>query len=187
MCGIVGLVNVDKTIQVSRKNWFYDALYVDQLRGEDSTGIYVQEKATFAKPEELPAPVYYKRALAAADFLRLENTKQMLKNTDDCLVALGHNRYATQGISSEDDNAHPFHFGTITMVHNGTLDTRKGLDTNYTVDSCAIAKQLSVTKPSEYTKLLSQLEGAFVLVWINTDTNTVYLTRNTERPLWCGL
>lgn len=103
---------------------------------------------------------------------------------DDCRVLLGHNRYGTQGSNSDDSNAHPFTYGDITMVHNGTLTSRTGLKNHHIVDSCALAMEIADTKPEQYTKLLEKIQGAYVLVWVNRETKRVYFARNDERPLF---
>lgn len=187
MCGIVGFVNTELVARQGRKKWFESALFIDQLRGQDSTGvILVPKKAhnTVIKNTDLRG---YKRALAATDFLELSRTKEILRDADDCRAIIGHNRYATQGNKHDGGGAHPFSFGDISLVHNGTLSTRTGLKHNYVVDSAAIAAELAETATSEYTSVLSQLDGAFALVWINVATNRLYFTRNDERTLYCGL
>ncbi len=185
MCGIVSMVNVERSISPARKKWFANALYVDQLRGPHSTGIHVQPQITKKSGLDMfPPTITYKKALAASDFLQLNRVKDIFTDVDDCHVAIGHNRWATQGASGDDNNAHPFTYGDITMVHNGTLSSRAGLNTYKVVDSESIAVELSVTKPEDYTKVLSQLDGAFTLFWHNTKNNKVYFTRNKERPLF---
>lgn len=182
MCGIVGFVNFDKTISATRKKWFQQALYVDRLRGEDATGVCVVPRH-FTK-NTIESPLVYKRALASPDFLPQVQAQKVLKETDDCALAIGHNRWATKGKAGLDDNAHPFCFDDIIMVHNGTLITRNGLDKWDDVDSRAIAQQLAITDPTKYAELLSKLDGAFTLVWYNSTTEKVYMSRNNERPLW---
>lgn len=184
MCGIVGYINVDNTYSQPRRNWIEHALFVDQLRGKDSTGLYVRPKKKFVTDDNYPTATYYKRALPASDFLRMAPVTAMLAKADDARVVIGHNRKATQGAKDDDNNAHPFDYPGITMVHNGTLITRRGLKEFHTVDSQSIACHIASIEPDEYTKMLSELDGAFALVWDNRDEEKVYISRNSERPLW---
>jgi hypothetical protein len=184
MCGIVGYVNTEAKYSKARRDWIEHALYVDQLRGKDSTGLYIRPKKQFAADKEYPTATYYKRAMSAADFLRLQPVQTMLNKVDDAVVAIGHNRAATQGAKWDDDNAHPFVMKSISMVHNGTLITRRGLSKYHEVDSYSIAHELANTAVSDYIDVLKELDGAYTLVWDNRQTNKVYIARNSQRPLW---
>ena len=127
----------------------------------------------------------YKKALTSADFLQLDKAEDILSDVPTAHFALGHNRAATVG-GGGDTKAHPFQYGHITMVHNGTLRTRAGLSEYHAVDSASIAMQLEKTEPDKYADLLSKLNGAFTLVWHNQFNNKVYMARNEERPLILG-
>ena len=111
MCGIVGVVDLTG-ITFNQQKFFKQSLYADALRGLHSTGV-----ATLTKKFR---PNVYKRAVNASDFLELGTTDKMLDKYGNKILMLGHNRHATMG-DLIDDNAHPFHHGNITMVHNGSL------------------------------------------------------------------
>ena len=185
MCGIVGFVNVDAHVDLSRKKWFYQALLVDQLRGTDSTGIAILNKLGWVADEK-PEVQVFKKAMSSGDFLQLSTTKDLIKDVDDCKVALGHNRSATTGSGSNPDYAHPFTCGDVTLVHNGTLISNNGLDNKHIVDSHNIAEKLGSVTSDKYIDIIQDLHGAFALVWINSAENKVYFTRNSERTLWLG-
>lgn len=186
MCGIVGFLNFDPTSDRTRARWIKNALLVDELRGSDSTGLALMPSPSMSATAPLPSMRVYKRALRAADFLQMDSTSSLLNMADDCTLVIGHNRAATTGDKGSDSNAHPFAYGHITMVHNGTLTTRNGLEQHHPVDSASIAMQLERTDPSNYAKLLSELHGAFTLVWFNSENNKMYFARNDQRPLMLG-
>lgn len=175
MCGIVGFVTLAAAMDWSKKrDWLNRALFVDTLRGEDSTGIFCVPKT-----EPLNAPLIYKKAVSGPDFIQLNATKRLLMDTDKYFCVVGHNRKATVG-SIRNETAHPFQHGHITLVHNGTLDSTAGIGAGHTVDSEGICKALCETEPK---KLLEEIEGAFTLVWYNHKDGTLHLARNKERPL----
>ena len=186
MCGIVGFMNWSNVVSQTPKKWFTAALFVDTLRGSDGTGIAILPELPFAVNTPAKDIGVYKKALAAPDFLQLNRVDSLMSDVARARFALGHNRAATQGDKTKDDNAHPFQIGDITMVHNGTLVTRNGLSTYDQVDSKSIAIQLSNTPPEKYGELCAKLDGAFTLIWHNASTNKVYFARNKERPLIMG-
>jgi hypothetical protein len=96
---------------------------------------------------------------------------------------LGHNRYATQG-AIDDNNAHPFTYGNVTLAHNGTLSDQTTLPDHkdFEVDSENIAYAMGLADNPE--EVISKLIGAFALSWWNDHTREYYLVRNEERPLW---
>ena len=170
MCGLVGFVGsslVQRDIAV-----FSQLLEVDAVRGRHSTGIFgvdaVGETSVF------------KRALASQDFLELTAAQNIMYDpTVNALV--GHNRYATTGAVTN-ENAHPFKYGHITLVHNGSLTTQVGLPdhTKFAVDSENIAYAF-FKDGAEAT--IPKLQGAFALIWHDEEDNTLNFVRNDERPL----
>jgi len=184
MCGLVGMANLNAWSSPGRKSWFEKALFVDELRGDHSTGVIVVPKIKMGNQKQ-DNPKMVKKAMPASEFLRQPAVRTLLGYTDDAAVVIGHNRYATQG-AIDDSNAHPFIHGNVALVHNGTLDNRTGLTHDHEIDSCAIAMTIGDTEPENYTKVLGELEGAFCLIWFNSLERKLYLTRNDERPLYIG-
>ena len=175
MCGIVGMISTSKkTDYLKKKNYMSTALYLDTLRGWDSTGI---AGIPYDDPENV---VLYKRAMPAPDFLQLKVTGRILSDLDKFSAVIGHNRAATQGLVT-DPNAHPFVHDHIVLAHNGTLDkTKPGVQGQHTVDSARIAEHM-VTNGEKET--LEALNGAFALMWVNNQDHTFNIARNKERPL----
>ena len=175
MCGIVGVLSTElNTNTHPYGKFFQQALFTDTLRGFDSTGIMLKEDKS-AKLD------IWKKAMAAPDFLQLSRTKSMFSGMTNWHVMVGHNRAATRG-AVKDHTAHPFQFGDITMVHNGTVYNHRSLPggNTFDVDSEAIAYAIAQEGPDA---VVEKLDGAFTLVWHDNSDGTVNLVRNEERPL----
>ena len=168
MCG---LTMVAGPLGLKHKEFFAQALQCNSLRGEDSTGMF----SVINKNAEV-----FKKAVGGADFMQMRRSKALVLGADKVLV--GHNRAATVG-SVIDDNAHPFVHGDITLVHNGTLRNRHnfGNYNRFDVDSEFIANALNDT--DDPADVISEIDGAFALIWYNSQVNKVFLVRNDERPL----
>jgi hypothetical protein len=93
-----------------------------------------------------------------------------------------------------DLNAHPFQFGNITGAHNGTLtqSTWKALEeasgVTTTVDSAAIFACINAIGIKDTINLMEKgrtsKDGAWALVWHDSEDNTINFLRNEHRPLW---
>lgn len=173
MCGHVGIFGKD--INTQTVSAFEDLLYMDALRGEHATGVAMISPNATAR--------VIKKPLTAALFLDSADVATAMRSAASSVALLGHNRYATQGALNE-ENAHPFSHGHITMAHNGTLRTRRGLsglESDYEVDSNHIAYTLSRAEPETF---LGRLNGAYALVWHNSTENTISFARNNDRPMY---
>ena len=177
MCGLIGEFNNDKTFLLRKRECFIkQALLCDVVRGVDSTGI-------FAVGRDDPKEVFsYKKAVAGYDFIQLNQYRKFEDTLRHYRFVVGHNRWATKGGVS-DSTAHPFTKGNITLVHNGTLKNWYNLETEhkYTVDSEAIAASIH-ENGAEFT--IKNLDGAYALVWYDSDTEKMYMIRNDERTLY---
>ncbi|MFZ2190124.1 MAG: hypothetical protein WAV48_05050 [Candidatus Magasanikiibacteriota bacterium] len=181
MCGIIGVVvkphnGFTKRIEDS----FYQLLFVNTLRGDDSTGIVAVETDTTFH--------IMKEAVEAAWFvpqLQYGTLGKSLWTSGKALI--GHNRKATVG-KTKDDTAHPFvvdeHFA---MVHNGTLYQHEKL-AKTEVDSEALAIVLAKAfEEADYKEsleaLLPKVNGAYAVAMYDQRHHKVRLLRNKERPL----
>lgn len=181
MCGLVGVLNEETFGQFEMKTtrFFKEALFADTLRGYDSTGVFLLDG--LGKETKVAS---YKKALSAPDFLQLKVTKDLFDWQKSWEVMIGHNRAATKG-GVTDETSHPFTHGNITLVHNGTITNHNSLTggTNFKVDSEAIAYAIS---KDGIDKVCSQMDGAFALIFFDSDKNTLNIIRNNERPLAFG-
>lgn len=178
MCGLFG-VAVDRKSGLLKKHtdFIEQAMYVDALRGWDSTGLAILDESMGSK--------VHKRALPAADFMMSRVGLRAMKdaNSTKTRVVIGHNRAATVG-DVRDEYSHPFKYDHITGAHNGTLRSRRGLvNTNSPVDSMDLIHAFSRTEPEDYTRLLREVDGAYALTIANSKDGLLYFVRNTARPL----
>lgn len=186
MCGIVGFVTNERYKNFGEKKKFLtQALVLDQLRGEDATGVYYVPHS--ADKAARPTPGYFKKCVNGADFVRDEDYQKILNNLDMHKYVVGHNRYATMGTKGKVTNAHPFMEGPITLVHNGGLHSmhelpmpKHKLALDVEVDSHVICHNLAEHSVEDVVK---ELQGAFTLVWHDSRDDTLNIIRNDKRPL----
>lgn len=175
MCGLVGLITKKSNgFTQKQKELFNTLLFVDMLRGEDSTGAFV-----LRNNGELSMA---KDSLDAVSFCKTKEYQDLLSDAFFRGAAMiGHNRKATRG-SITAENAHPFIVDDrICLVHNGTLyeDHKKHADVD--VDSHAIAHLLA---KHDVEEVINTIKGAFALIWYDAKDETLNFLRNNDRPLY---
>lgn len=181
MCGLIGVASTEGMKNRSDRLQFMKmGLDIDSWRGWESTGM------ALIQPEAKESPLVYKRALNGRDFIQLNQVEKYLADIEKYSVVLGHNRAATTGRGNiVDHNAHPFQYGRITLVHNGHIRNTQDLKgatigAGCQVDSAHVAWAMNELGEQE---TLETVDGGFVFVWWNSETNTLNIARNTERPL----
>jgi len=171
MCGLVGAAGA---LGIKEEKMVKVLLQLDTIRGPHSTGIFGLK----TKGEELTL----KKTGTPFELALYRTWSSFWGNSFN--VLMGHNRYATCGEITE-ATAHPFTYGTITGVHNGTLSGgwKNKLDSGHTfdVDSEALYYHMSRNGVDE---TVNKLEGAFALVWYDNEDGTLNMTRNKERTLF---
>lgn len=174
MCGIVGIVaKTRQGFTEKQKEIFEEMLYVDALRGPDSTGVF---SVNFKNHVRVA-----KQAANPGIFMLTQAWKNWKNNiVFDNQIIVGHNRKATVG-SVISKNAHPFDNGKIVLVHNGFIQNAKEFNKEVDVDSEALVTLLDQEK--DVLKGLQKLWGAFAIVWYNHSTKRLHLARNDMRPL----
>lgn len=183
MCGIIGfLTNENYKGALSRETYISQALVVDTLRGEDSTGIFYQTH------ENSKAPSGYSKAVRDGySFVNSPNYEAAMKQAQKMRFCIGHNRAATMG-SVDTESAHPFREETVTGCHNGTIHGGlNGLpislaESKAGLDSRCIMMNLAASAPEDARKdILSKLDGAFMLVWHDSRDGSLNFARNNTR------
>lgn len=156
---------------------FKQLLAADVVRGRHATGMACVD-------EKYGDVSVYKRAVPAHDFLDMGRMTRDLTVFQRAL--LGHNRHATQGASSSHDGAHPFVHGDVTLMHNGSLRSRRGLidSKDFVVDSENICHTFAY---EDFMDVIPKLDGAFCLIWHDARDGCIRFVRNTERPLTFAL
>lgn len=179
MCGIVGVAG---NTYASHMKAFRDMLIFDQVRGLDSTGVVaINGKDELKAEKEIDGPDNLWNYASSKIF----NAKGVPEMVYKALI--GHNRAATVG-KVVVDNAHPFTFGDVTGVHNGSLMYWNELEKDengkdFDVDSKALLKTIA-EKGIEHA--WKSFIGAASLVWWDAKDNTLNFARNKERPMYLG-
>lgn len=175
MCGIVGMVSSAKLgFQTNHTKLFKQLLWINTLRGDDSTGVFGIERS--GNVEYLKSTGNANTLISSTEYDRFDTTMYR-----DFQMVVGHNRKATRGMVT-DENAHPFVADTMILVHNGTLTNHATLTDEYiSVDSKAILMHM---QEKGYEETLKEIQGAFTLVWYDTKDKTLRAIRNNERPLF---
>lgn len=180
MCGLVGVIN-NKTngFNSAELDMFRDMLICDSVRGEDSTGVFGVNKfgnASMAK-------------VASHPFNLVKSKEYDIWRTGmygSGRIVVGHNRKATVG-NITNSNAHPFQFGPVMLVHNGSINNFRSLLNHnerqkhgVEVDSHGAAVLLARHAPKD---IIPQMTGAYAMIWYNVNEKKMYFIRNDERPL----
>lgn len=182
MCGIVGIMSGNGSLDDAQLTLFKRLLYVDQLRGEHATGI---AKINPYKKSDRTSII--KKAMPAEVFLGQPEVQDFV-GKDRGRILIGHNRYATMGARDDDQNAHPWEDGHITLVHNGTvdkwaLDDLSGYsDPGVVVDSHMVC--ITIAEKGIKEAVEKYLSGAFSLVYWDDELRTLNFIRNDKRPMY---
>jgi hypothetical protein len=165
---------------MARKSAFKQLLEAASWRGRDATGVAC---VRINAPKE-PA-IVFKKAIKASDFTDLEQYRRLEHNFDEYGFVIGHARSSTSdGWNLADANAHPFQYGPVTLVHNGTIRNHKFLDSGieHPVDSAHVAAALA--KEEDPKVVLDKLLGPFALVWHDARRGTLNFAKNNDKPLF---
>ncbi len=178
MCGIVGYISANNHgFTVDERDFVSDMLYMDALRGWDATGcFYMTNKGDVQVHKEAsPAPVF----MSSPEWL---STRGELFGSGRWFV--GHNRAATRG-EKVDKNAHPFVVDNVVLVQNGTMAGSHHHLAAVEVDSHACAHVIA-ENPDDISAALKQIDASYAFIWWDHKKETLFVIRNTERPLYIG-
>jgi predicted glutamine amidotransferase len=171
MCGIFGVLG---DFNYAMKDVVKELAIVTSIRGSHSSGIATvntrTNKVNVCKAVGSPFDLFEQKSFDTVCSTVMNN------------VIFGHGRHATRGEINK-ANAHPFQHGTLTGIHNGTLDNYRELpvEPDYGTDSetlyaCAAQYGMKDT--------LADCRGAWALMWYDSSDKTFNVVRNDQRPLW---
>lgn len=175
MCGLVGMVTKHRN---GFSNWnvemFDTLLFIDQMRGPDSTGVFVVNNSGNVN--------IAKDVGTSSSFLPTREYQNLRQDAiRDGWAMIGHNRKATRG-SVVDANAHPFWVeDKVVLVHNGTMFGSHKELADVEVDSNAIAQVLAEEEDVE--KAMQKINAAYALIWYEVQAKRLNFLRNSQRPL----
>lgn len=178
MCGIVGVASAGP-MTIPMKEFFQSLLFHDVVRGAHATGVAAidtLDRSLTVEKKAVPSPVFLEMK---------EEMDNLFNHKHNFNIYIGHNRYATVGDKTKDDNAHPFIHGNIVGVHNGSLRNQSLLDDHkdFVVDSDNLYHHLA---KNGLEKTIEKTDGAYALVWYDKSDNSLNFIRNDERPLCIG-
>jgi len=173
MCGIVGFFGDSDAAKFKA---FEQLLYINALRGMDSTGVLTvntQNQVKTARAVGEPTNL-----LVSREFKSATEFSGLIK------VAVGHNRFGTGGGISK-ETAHPFEFDNIVGVHNGVIGAKYRFDkhTAFKVDSEAMYSHMNTHGVDATINLLGAVTNSYSLVFWDKAANTLNFLRNSERPM----
>ena len=181
MCGIIGYIGKGNSIPI-----LLDGLKNLEYRGYDSVGISIVENNKLKIIKEK----------GKVKELEKDINKDMYSN-----IGIGHTRWATHGKANK-TNAHPHHYGSITIVHNGIienyLDLKKELEKigykfiseTDTEVACAYINYI-YNKEKDILKTLNicskEFIGSFAIgIIVKDDYDNLYVMKK-ESPLIIGV
>ena len=155
---------------------FRDMLFMDTLRGWDSTGVLGVSKDNNIE--------IHKDVGTAGKFIHSQEYRDFhLDAVRKGQIVVGHNRAATKG-SVSDVNAHPFWVNNNTiLVQNGTYKGEHKHHANVDVDTHAIAHTIDKYQ-DDVVEALRRINAAYTLVWYNVNKKQLNIVRNNERPMF---
>lgn len=179
MCGLVGafgLALTDKEKRIFRDMWMFDI-----HRGRDSSGVIIANDEGCVWDRDLGLPNHLWEDYYGGE--PLFDDRGVAKGKVNLLA--GHNRHATVG-GVTIDTAHPFCYGDIVGMHNGTLKSQ--YEKNMPLEGGGSDSQHIFNHLSQHgvQGVWSNLDyqDAAALVWWDMEKETINFIRNYHRPLW---
>lgn len=178
MCGIFGALSW--SLNGQEKDIVKELGIASVLRGHHSTGLISihEHKRRFSV-------IHNKMVTTPFTFVRHPNNAVLFEGPNKKSVAalIGHNRFATVG-AVERKNAHPFSFGKIIGVHNGTVNHKWGNEKHFETDSEALYDTLNREGLKAVVDGIGRSTySAYALAYFDREEQTINLIRNDQRPL----
>lgn len=175
MCGIIGYTGTKDAGEI-----MLNALELLEYRGYDSAGIALSNEN--GKAAEIT------KCAGRVKDLRLLCEKENISGH----CGIGHTRWATHG-GVCDANAHPHHFGKITVIHNGIIENYRHLIEKYELDgklrsqtdsevvAAVISRFYNGDPYAAIRKTVLKLKGTFALAILFDDIpGKIFAIRNVS-------
>lgn len=175
MCGQLGIYST--TFSDIEYELFRNLLYLNVLRGEDSTGII-----RIGRDNKLRTR---KAVMSSPEFLKSEHSEICAdqKGVQHPLLLMGHTRHATKGKVTL-KNAHPFKFPKIVGMHNGTIHTHFKHRKEYETDSEALYRNINDYGIEKALNEVEAYDTAYALQYVDVKNGTINFVKNSKRPLY---
>lgn len=172
MCGISG--GISNPLILQEKNIIAELTHLGCLRGWNGAGSFVLYK----KGTQYST----RKTLSTGTTLVLSKEYNNML-VDSPQVVVNHCRAPTTGDINL-PHTHPFHVGGVIGVHNGTLRRLGGNP----IPKDASDSELMFKSIAELgiEKTISEISGAYVIVWFDKNEHTLNFLRNDERTLFFG-
>lgn len=173
MCGLSGAMS--SSLSWQEEGIFKDLLNISSLRGYEGSGVIISQKQILKRNpliRSLRTP-FISGALANSPELA-----ELFRPS--CNIAIGHARWPTKG-GTDIKAVHPHRSGHIVGVHNGTMNRVAGVDVKDQSDSAMLFESIAKIGVAETIK---ESSGAYALVWIDEQKQTVNFLRNGQRTLY---
>jgi asparagine synthetase B (glutamine-hydrolysing) len=178
LCGVFGHVGMKEKHALSHLQIF------SQIRGVDSTGVYVADPKDPTKDKVTKSLGGYELMISEAQYL-FDYYDWQLKTTVQTSCVVGHHRKATVGLVTE-EFAQPFEYTNIVGTHNGTIAktllTKRKSFTQLKNDSQILLQEVDAHHKN-VAPVFESLYGDWAVVWYDKADHIVNLIRNTRRTL----
>lgn len=181
MCGLAGVLSVNKHLNHQEKNSLIELGFLISLRGVDSTGMVMVRKK---KPRSPKIDYEIRKApVNPVTFFTDREVRQEIGHNHNVCIML-HSRAATNG-DINTHNAHPMVEENLIGMHNGVVNKHKvhlKAEQEYMTDSRGLYQAIAKKGLTEALREL-YIGDAYALNWIDRKTNTINFIRNDKRPL----
>lgn len=174
MCGLSGVMS--STVSWQEENMFKDLLNISSVRGSDGSGVIVSQVGPYMKPH--PAIRSLRTTEISGKLAYSGELAELLKPRVNAII--GHARWPTKG-GMDLASCHPHRAEHILGVHNGTMHIVNGEKVKDKSDSVMLFESFAKVGIEETIK---ESEGAYALVWIDENDQTLNFLRNEQRTLY---
>lgn len=179
MCGIYGFVT-DKRHYDVKGRLFHELALATQIRGTHATG-WAYTDGAHAR--------YFKAGCAAEDV-----DPRVYDELTDAMpyMVIGHDRFATHGLPSDNINNHPFKSRALQFAHNGVISNYDALKAEYQCWSeCDSEVILRIIEQADrrikgIQDVYKLVHGSFACSMMDERKLRVWLWRNHGNPIWAA-